>query len=839
MLLDETCLFLTIDFDRENWMSDAAAFVSICCEKRVPVAMERSRSGNGAHAWFFFSKPVSARLARQMGLFLLTEAIEKRPGLGLTSYDRLFPCQDTLPKGGFGNLIALPLQGESRKNKNSVFTDCEFNPYPDQWAFLAGIEKIRPEFLSSLMSECPCEHRVTGVRFVNLDEDMTTPWLSLPSRVMKTAPPSEPLPELLDIVYADQLYFEKSALTPWLRNRLVRLAAFQNPEFYRAQSMRLPVYGIPRIVACAEEYPEHIALPRGCLDEVNELLAVHAVQIKICDRRNIGKEIDLKFQGTLRPEQHNAVDKLKRHDTGVLAATTAFGKTVAAAWMIAERGVNTLVIVHTKPLLEQWRKRLSFFLDIPITEIGVFGGGKKKLSGAVDVAIMQSLVHNGVVNDVVGEYGHVVFDECHHLSAPSFEAIARRVKAKYVLGLTATVTRKDGQHPIIMMQCGPIRHRVDAKLQAAAHTFIHIVHIHPTGFYPPELKGHNTREHFQELYRALIDDSTRNELIAEQVVNAVKSGRSPIVLTERKEHLKMLEQLLRPRIANVITLCGGFSAKESNAVKKELEATADCVERVIVATGKFIGEGFDDPRLDTLFITLPISWRGTVAQYAGRLHREYVGKREVVIHDYADLNTPMLARMFERRCKGYEAIGYSIHIPASAIPGWPADVPLPSEPSWKNTYAVSLKRLARDGLDSSLGNLFMYATQSFSDYPEGGVMARSASEAFLFRRLETLPETRGKFRLNYRLPIPFCGFPDMEVDLSCREARIAIEIDGQQHLNDSKAYRRDRNKDLLLQENGWIVLRCLAEDIAEQLDSLLDDIIRLLTAKARSYSERT
>jgi len=542
----------------------------------------------------------------------------------------------------------------------------------------------------------------------------------------KISPPSESLPERLDVVFGDQLYFEKSTLTPWLRNRLVRIAAFQNLEFYRAQTMRLTTYGIPRIVVCAEDYPEHIALPRGCLHEVEEMLTGLGVQMEICDQRNTGKKIKLEFHGELRPEQREAVDKLQRHDIGVLAATTAFGKTVVAAWMIAKRSVNTLIIVHTKPLLEQWRERLSFFYDIPIKEIGVFGGGKRKPGGAVDIAIMQSLIYRGAVRGLVGDYGHVVFDECHHLSAPSFEAIARRIKAKYVLGLSATVMRKDGKHPIILMQCGPIRHKVDARLQ---------------------------------------------------------------------------------------------------------EETADCPERILVATGKFIGEGFDDPRLDTLLIALPVSWRGTVAQYAGRLHREYAGKREVVIHDYADLNTPMLARMFERRCKGYEAIGYSINLPASAMPGWPVDVLLPSEPSWKNTYAVSVKRLVRDGVDNPLGNLFLCAARDFPNDAEEILKARSASEAFLFRHLETLPETHGKFRLNDRLAIPFGGFPDMEVDLSCREARIAVEIDGRQHLNDSEAYRRDRNKDLLLQENGWIVLRCLAEDIAKRLDALLDDITRLLTTR--------
>jgi hypothetical protein len=347
------------------------------------------------------------------------------------------------------------------------------------------------------------------------------------------------------------------------------------------------------------------------------------------------------------------------------------------------------------------------------------------------------------------------------------------------------------------------------------------------------LKGDDPREHFQELYKALVEDEARNAMISGHIVHAARDGKSPLVLTERKEHLETLEKLLRAELSDVIVLRGGMTAKEAKENGILLKETAGAPERVLLATGKFIGEGFDDPRLDTLFLTFPISWSGIIAQYAGRLHRECSGKREVVIHDYADLNAPMLSRMFDRRCAGYEAIGYSIILPASAIPGWPADVPLPPEPSWKNTYAASVRRLVRDGVDYPLGNLFLHAARRFSDDAEGTARARSASEAFLFRRLETLPGTKSLFRLNDRLPIPFSGFPDMEVDLTCRKARIAIEIDGHQHLSDPDAYRRDRKKDLLLQENGWLVMRLLADDIAEKLDGLLDNVLRCLTARLR------
>lgn len=248
----------------------------------------------------------------------------------------------------------------------------------------------------------------------------------------------------------------------------------------------------------------------------------------------------------------------------------------------------------------------------------------------------------------------------------------------------------------------------------------------------------------------------------------------------------------------------------------------------MIATGKYVGEGFDDPRLDTLFLTLPVSWRGTIAQYAGRLHRLYDGKREVQIYDYADLNVPMLSRMFDRRCRGYEAIGYTILLPASTIPGWPIDVILPCEPAWKRDYSGSVRRLVRDGVETPLATLFLHATRTVHADAEGVDRARSATEVFLFRRLETLAETKGRFRLNERLPIAFDVGGALEVDLLCAEARLAIELDGAQHLSDPDAYRRDRRKDQLLQENGYFVLRFLAEDVGKDLDRVLDTILRAL-----------
>jgi hypothetical protein len=415
----------------------------------------------------------------------------------------------------------------------------------------------------------------------------------------------------------------------------------------------------------------------------------------------------------------------------------------------------------------------------------------------------------------------LIVDECHHLSAHSFELVARRAKAQFVTGLSATVVRKDGHHPIILMQCGPVRHRVDAKKQAAVRPFAHRVFVRPTGFRSTAEADPDSRLEFQQLVENLVLDEERNRLICSDIVSAFVENRFPLVLTERTEHLRTLASLLAPSIPNIVILQGGMGRK---ALRSEL-ARLNQASRVVLATGRFAGEGFDDPRLDTLFLALPVSWRGIIAQYAGRLHRLQEGKREVRIYDYADLNEPMLARMFDKRCRGYEDIGYEILLPASAVPGWPADVPLPVDPQWKREYAASVRRLIRDGVTAPLADLFVHAARQFAPSAEGAARARSASEAFLYRRLETLPQTGGKFILNAELPIPFDNAGKMEVDFLCADARLVIELDGEQHLGDVEAYRRDRRKDHLLQQNGYLVLRFLTEDAGKRLDGILDAIL--------------
>jgi superfamily II DNA or RNA helicase/very-short-patch-repair endonuclease len=830
MLLDETCYFLAIDLDKANWRDDALAVLETCRRLEVPAVLERSRSGNGAHVWVFFETAVPASIARRLGSYLLTETMERRPEIGLDSYDRFFPNQDTLPKGGFGNLIALPLQKQPRDVGNSVFVDDEFTPSSDQWALLSSIERMPPASVEALASEAARNGRIIDVRVT----DDSEPWTTPPSRHHRAPRLIENLPAKLELILADQIYISKNDLPAALRNRLTRIAAFQNPEFYKAQSMRLSTWGKPRIISCAEDHPQHLELPRGCIDDVRRVLDDLHIKTETRDERTVGESIDLKFQGNLRPGQNTAARELLAHDIGVLSATTAFGKTVVAAWMIVQRGVNTLVLVHRRQLLDQWVDRLSEFLGISTKQIGRLGGGRRKLTGQVDVAMIQSLVRKGVVNDCVAEYGQVIVDECHHLSAQSFELVARRAKARYFLGLSATVTRKDGRHPIIFMQCGPVRHNVDAKAEAIARPFEHTVIVRPTGFRPLSEADPDQRIQFQDLCRELIADSDRNDMICQDVIRGVREGRSPLVLTERRDHLETLAARLESAVRHVVVLQGGASTKMSREIANRLAQIAPNEERVLLATGKYIGEGFDDSRLDTLHLTLPVSWRGTIAQYVGRLHRLRDDKAEVRVYDYADLSVPMLSRMFDRRCQSYELIGYRVMLPGSAVPGWPIDVPLPVDPQWKTDYAATVRRLIRDGIDSPLAKLFAHVARDFDPNAKGAARARSATEAFLYRRLQSLPATNGRFELNVELPIPFDGWGNMEVDLLDRKARLVIELDGGQHFANADAYRRDRRKDALLQEHGYFVLRFLVQDVGRRLDDVLDAILRVLAMRERT-----
>ena len=663
MLADDNCWFLAADFDGDAWRRDAGAFLEACWSKRVSAALERSRSGHGAHVWIFFAEPIPAALARRLGTLLLTETMECRPDIGFGSYDRFFPSQDTVPSGGFGNLIALPLQGGPRQEGNSLFLDGKFVPHADQWAFLSSLHRLTLAEVTTLVDQAGREGRVVGLR-LPLDEDDEEPWTAPPSRHRALPAITGPLPERVEAILGDQLYIPRADLPPGLVNRLVRLAAFQNPAFYSTQAMRRSTFGIPRIIACAELHSHHVALPRGCREAMERLLEDIGIGLDIRDERNAGRPLETSFLGELSSEQRTGAEALLEHETGVLAAATGFGKTVVAASVIAARSTNTLVLVHRRQLMEQWIARLGTFLDLPASAIGQIGGGRRKPGGIVDVGVIQSLVRKGEVDDVVADYGHLVVDECHHLSAVSFEAVARRAKAKYVLGLSATVTRKDGHHPIVFMQCGPVRFRIGAKAQARQRPFEHRAILRPTDFTMPAGMG-DERPPIQHIYAALAADGDRNDLIFDDVLQALEAGRSPILLTERKDHAHHLAERLGHFARNVLILSGGMGTRQRREIMQRLDDIPGTEERVLVATGRYVGEGFDDARLDTLFLAMPISWKGTLAQYVGRLHRLHAAKREVRVYDYVDNTVPVLRRMSEKRIRGYESLGYTVGQTAS------------------------------------------------------------------------------------------------------------------------------------------------------------------------------
>jgi len=668
LLLDETCRFLVIDFDKDGWRRDITTFRSVCSYFNIPVTVERSRSGNGAHVWFFFENPIAASMARKFGSALITHAMNNNHKIPFTSYDRLFPNQDTLPKGGLGNLIALPLQKQARDNGNSVFIDENFEPYNNQWEYLSAIPKISEETIVSLPMQLRGPDELGDLR--RDDEEAEKPWE--PRRQVRLT--SQDFPSALTFVRANMIFIAKSGISQRGLNALKRLAAFKNPDFYKAQAMRLSTYGKARIISCCDETDDYLCLPRGCEHDIMSLLPDIGSKAVCLDKTQKGRMIEVDFRGRLRNEQQEAVDEMLKHDSGVLSATTAFGKTVIAAKIIAERKVNTLILVHRQQLLGQWNDRLKDFLNINEVlssqekkrgrrkvqnAVGLIGAGKNNPGGIVDIAIMQSLNRSGNVKTLVKDYGMVIVDECHHVPAFSFEEILKTVSAKYVYGLTATPSRQDGHHPIIFMHCGPVRYRVDAKKQAGLRPFEHYVIPRFTSF-RSELEKEQKDAAIQELYSEITSDDWRNHFIADDVVKSHAQGRNIILLTERTAHVEALEEILQESIPDVISLTGGASVKEKKTAFLKIKEIPSEKPLTLLATGKYIGEGFDEPRLDTLFLVMPISWKGTVQQYAGRLHRLFEGKENVQIYDYVDSQVRVFSKMYHKRLAGYASLGYKV-----------------------------------------------------------------------------------------------------------------------------------------------------------------------------------
>ena len=662
MLSDETTRFLAIDFDEKGWQEDVTAVRNICHQYDIPVAVERSRSGNGAHAWFFFKEPIAAITARKLGSAILTKAMEERHEIKFSSYDRMFPNQDTMPKGGLGNLIALPLQGKARKENNTEFVNEEFVSYPDQWEYLYQIKKLSSDDIDSFLSVLHIQNELG-----ELAAEEERPW----EKRIESPVTSFDFPNTVKVVEANLLYVDKSGVSQKALNKIKRLAAFRNPDFYKSQAMRLPVYNKPRVIDTSEETAQYLCIPRGCKDSLNELAKSANATIEHIDKRNAGNPIHLHFNGQLREEQQLAADAMLQHEIGILSATTAFGKTVVASYLIAQRKVNTLILVHSSALLQQWRKSLSDFLvfedELPeqpkkrgrqkkLFHIGQLGATKNTLNHIVDIAIMQSVVSGDEVKEFVKDYGMVIVDECHHVSAFTFEKILREVNAKYVYGLTATPKRQDGHQPIITMQCGSIRYQVDALAQSVKCQFSHYV--------IPEFTDFRVADNglkYQEICEKLCTDETRNRQIINDVLTAYHNGRNCIVLTERTEHADILFSAINSNAENVFLLSGKDKTKEKREKLEAIKAVPLDEKTIIIATGKYVGEGFDEPRLDTLFLAMPISWKGTLAQYVGRLHRNYDGKTEVIVHDYADIFVPMLDRMYHKRIRGYGELGYSMN----------------------------------------------------------------------------------------------------------------------------------------------------------------------------------
>ena len=655
---DDSCIFLAADFDGEGWRENVIAYREAAQKSGVTVATERSRSGNGAHAWIFFAEPVPAARARQLGTILLAKASALRPTMSLSAYDRLFPNQDIMPKGGFGNLIALPLAGEPRKKGNTVFLDDNLEPRLDQWAFLATVHRLRREDLDRILGQMA---PIAALAPIGNDDIAFA--LESDERALDL---SRPMIKAGMISGEVTLRFDSCLHIPRtipaaVLAALKRLATFANPVFHHKLRLRFATYDTPSFIFAGEWHPDRLVLPRGAMDDAVAVLDSAGANVTIQDARPDGSRVRWTFQGELRPEQEAAVREMAKHDYGVLCAPPGAGKTVMACALIGRHRASTLVLVHRAVLLDQWRKELGRFLGIAKRkDIGVWRGATRRLTRKLDIAMLPSLTRIEDYAAFFQGYGLVVVDECHHVPAVTFEALLKACPSRKILGLTATPIRKDGLEKLIHLQCGPVRHTIQtASDEAAPKT----VYVRRSAFHLPEALGQRPPLH--AVWEALVADAGRAKQIAEDIRAALQEGRSPLVLSDRKTHLEKLETELVARIGlsdtTIYRLESGIGKKRRQAIREDIDRRFERGRQfVLLATASLIGEGFDLPRLDTLFLAMPLSFKGRLVQYAGRLHRSHADKREIRVYDYLDEGNPLTVAMFRRRSGAYRQMGYRV-----------------------------------------------------------------------------------------------------------------------------------------------------------------------------------
>lgn len=646
LLRDDTCRLLACDFDGPTWPLDAGAYVDAARAAGLPVALERSRSGDGAHVWMFFAGPVPASAARRIGAHLLREAMTVRAEIDLASYDRLFPAQDFMPKGSVGNLIALPLQGACRRRGTTVFLDpATLRRFDDQWAHLSALGRSSPEAISALAESLrevaagPIEPTYRAPR----GRDAPTPPLTIAAEA------------------GTMLAIDRIGLPPALLSSLKHLASLHNPAYYEKERLRLSTWKTPRLLRCYGESLDQLRLPRGLREAAAALVAEAGSGLDVREQRRDSPAIDVHLQATLPPGQQQALEALCRHDLGVLVAPPGAGKTVLACGVIAHRATSTLVLVDRQPLLEQWRDRLVTHLGLNRRLIGVVGAGRNRTRGVVDIAMVQSLARRDDLTELTAGYGLVVVDECHHVPAVTFERVVRQISAPAWLGLTATPYRRDGLEGLITMYCGPIRHRMGERA-AEEVGFVRALVAHSTDHVtaPPPVDGDTAGPSIQAVFRALVEDGTRTRQICADIAAATRTGRNCLVLSQWTEHLARLAAELEALGLAPDVLWGGVGKKARRLVTDRLSAARPGDGVILLATGSLLGEGFDCPPLDTLYLAFPIAFRGRLVQYVGRVLRPVDGKTRVEVHDYVDTHVPVLSRMHAKRLAAYASLGFDV-----------------------------------------------------------------------------------------------------------------------------------------------------------------------------------